>query len=73
MDVFLPVETLGELLQLLVRKLTRTPSEARAAILAWCDAYRLIEISETVVIAAAELAASHRLSIWDAGCSSCLG
>src|ERR1700736_2045742 len=64
-SVLLPVQILGELFQLLVRKLNRAPSQARTAILGWRDAYGLIETSEGVVIAAAELAATHRLSIWD--------
>jgi len=64
-SVFLPVQTLGELFQLLVRKLKRTPAQAREAILGWRDSYALIETSERVVIAAADLAATHRFSIWD--------
>ena len=42
-SIFLPVQTLGELFQLLVRKLKRTPAQARTAVLAWRDAYALIE------------------------------
>jgi predicted nucleic acid-binding protein len=65
-SVFLPVQTLGELFQLLVRKLKRAPNQARTAILAWRDAYALIETSEGVLVAAVELAATHRLGFWDA-------
>jgi predicted nucleic acid-binding protein len=61
----LPVQALGELFQLLVRKANRTPAQARAAILGWRDAFPLIETSETVIVGAAELAASHRFSFWD--------
>ena len=61
----LPVQTLGELFQLLVRKAKRKPAEARDAILGWRDAFALIETSETVIVAAAELAATHRFSFWD--------
>ncbi len=64
-SVLLPVQTLGELFQLLVRKVNRTRTQARAAILSWRDAYPLIETSETVIVGAAELAASHRFSFWD--------
>ena len=64
-DVLLPVQTLGELFQLLVRKTKRTPSQARTAILGWRDSFGLIETSEAVLLAGAELAASHRFSIWD--------
>ncbi len=61
----LPVQTLGELFQLLVRKASRTPAQARAAILGWTDAFSLIATSETAILGAAELTASHRFSIWD--------
>lgn len=64
-SALLPVQTLGELVQLLVRKVNRTPAQARTAILGWRDAFPLIETSETVIVGAAELAASHRSSFWD--------
>ena len=63
--VLLPVQILGELFQLLLKKAKRTPSQARTAILAWRDAYSPIETSEDVLVMAAELAATHRFSIWD--------
>jgi predicted nucleic acid-binding protein len=64
-SVFLPVQTLAELFQLLVRKLRHTPAHGRTAILAWRDAYTLIETSEDVLVAAVELAVAHRFSLWD--------
>jgi predicted nucleic acid-binding protein len=64
-SVFLPVQTLGELFQLLVRKLKHTPAQARTAVLAWRDAYTLIETSEDVLVATVELAVAHRFSLWD--------
>jgi predicted nucleic acid-binding protein len=64
-SVFLPVQTLGELFQLLLRKLRHTPAQARTAVLAWRDAYALIETSEEVLLAAVELAVAHRFSFWD--------
>ncbi len=63
---FLPVQTLGELFHLLVRKAGRSPSKARRAILSWRDAFPLIETSEAVILAATDLATDHRLGIWDA-------
>jgi len=62
-SALLPVQTLGELFQLLV--VNRTPAQARSAILGWRDAFPLIETSETVIVGAAELAATHRFSFWD--------
>ena len=61
-----PVQTLGELFKLLVRKAGRSPANARAAILAWRDAFPLVETSPGVMLAAADLATDHRLGIWDA-------
>jgi len=62
----LPVQALGELFQVLIRKAHRTAGQARTAILTWCDAFPLIDTSEPVILAAAELAATHRLGFWDA-------
>ncbi len=62
----LPVQTLGELFNVLVRKAGRTPARARAAILNWCDAFPIAETSPTVMLAATDLAVDHRLGIWDA-------
>ena len=65
-STFLPVQVLGELFHVLVRKVGRSPDRARAAILGWQDAFSLIETSPAVLLAAIDLAAHHRLSIWDA-------
>lgn len=64
--VLLPVQTLGELFNVLVRKAGRAPAKARKAILSWRDAFSLIETSAEVMLAAADLATDHQLSIWDA-------
>lgn len=65
-SVTLPVQALGELFQLLVRKANRTAAQARDAMLGWRDAFPLIETSEDVMVGAAELSATHRIGIWDA-------
>lgn len=62
----LPVQTLGELFNLLVRKAGRTPVKARKALLGWQDAFPLIETSAEVMLGAADLATDHQLGIWDA-------
>jgi predicted nucleic acid-binding protein len=64
-STFLPVQVLGELFHVLVRKAGRQPERARAAILSWQDTFPLIETSPAVLVAAVELAAHHGLSIWD--------
>ena len=65
-STFLPVQVLGELFHVLVRKAGRSPERARAAILSWQDVFPLIETSPAVMLAATDLATRHRLGIWDA-------
>lgn len=65
-STFLPVQVLGELFHVLVRKAGRPPERARAAILSWQDSFPLIETSPAILIAGDDLAARHGLSIWDA-------
>ena len=65
-STFLPVQVLGELFHVLVRKAGRPPERARAAILSWQDAFSLIETSPAILLAATDLAARHGLGIWDA-------
>jgi predicted nucleic acid-binding protein len=63
--IVLPVQTLGELFNVLVRKAKRRPSRARAAVLSWRDAYAVVETSAAVILSATDLASDHGLSIWD--------
>lgn len=63
--IVLPVQTLGELFNVLVRKLKRKPAQAKAAVLSWQDTYELVETSPSILISATEIAATHGLSIWD--------
>jgi predicted nucleic acid-binding protein len=65
-STFVPVQALGELFHVLVRKAGRSPVRARAAILSWQDAFPVIETSSSVMLAATDLAVHHQLSIWDA-------
>lgn len=65
-DTFLPVQALGELFHVLVRKARQNPARARKAILGWQDAYPVIETSSEVMLSAADLATDHQLTIWDA-------
>jgi len=62
----LPVQTLGELFNVLVRNDKQPANRARRRIMSWHDAFPLIrEITEAVMIAALDLAGEHRLGIWD--------
>jgi predicted nucleic acid-binding protein len=65
-STFLPVQVIGELFHVLVRKAGRTPERARAALLSWQDAFPLIETSPAIMLAAVDIAVHHQFSIWDA-------
>ncbi len=60
-----PVQALGELFNLLVKKAARSPAKAHASVLGWRDAFSLIETSAAVMLAALDLAKDHHLGIWD--------
>lgn len=62
----IPVQVLGELFNVLVRKAGKTRGEAREAVLSWRDAFPLIETSPPIMLAAADLATDHQFGIWDA-------
>jgi len=65
-STLLPVQVLGELFHVLVRKAKRPPDRVRAAILSRQDSFPLIETSPTVLLAAADPAIDHHLTMWDA-------
>jgi len=64
-SVVLPVQALGELFQVLVRKAGRSPAEARAAILSWRNAFAVVGTSPSILMAAADLTL-NQFSLWDA-------
>lgn len=61
-----PVQVLGELFNVLVRKAGKSRKDARKALLSWSDAFPLAETSPESMLTAADLATDHRLGIWDA-------
>jgi predicted nucleic acid-binding protein len=65
-SALVPVQALGELYAVLVRKAGRSRENARDAVLQWGDIFPLIETSSSVLLQAMELSAVHQLSIWDA-------
>ena len=65
-ETFVPVQVLGELFQVLVRKALRKPQNAYKSILDWQDTFALVETSPSILFAAAELSARHNVGIWDA-------
>lgn len=65
-SVVIPVQVLGELFRVLVRKKKLKPPDARNAILYWRNAFsNLSDTTAEVLLAAADLA-QDQFSIWDA-------
>lgn len=64
--VVVPVQVLGELFTVLVRKARRPPAAARAAVLGWRDSALVQPTTEPILLAAMDLAADHAFSPWDA-------
>lgn len=62
----IPVQVLGELFNVLTRKAGRSRAEAREALLGWRDSFPVVETASEAMLAAADLATDHHLSIWDA-------
>ena len=62
----IPVQALGELFNVLVRKAGRSRAKAREALLSWRDTFPVIETSPAIMMAAADLATDHHFGIWDA-------
>lgn len=65
-QVHIPVQVLGELFNVLIRKAKRTPTEARNSVLAWQDHFATISTDIETLHLASELAVSHQCGIWDA-------
>ena len=62
----IPVQVLGELFNVLVRKAGKSRAMARDALLSWRDTFSAIETSPQTMLVAADLATDHQLGIWDA-------
>lgn len=64
--IAVPVQVLGELFNVLVRKARYSKVEARVAVLSWRDAFFVTATSPTTLLSATDLAADHEFGIWDA-------
>src|SRR5688572_14260549 len=62
----LPVQVLGELFSVLVRKGKYTKSKARRVVRNWSDALTIVGTSAKALALATDLAAEHGFTIWDA-------
>lgn len=65
-STLLPVQVLGELFHVLVRKAKRSKATASDAVLSWGDAFPLIESTGDVLLAATDLTRAHQFGLWDA-------
>jgi predicted nucleic acid-binding protein len=65
-SLVVPVQAIGELFNVLVRKGRVDPSEAHRIANLWIGRAQIVETTAAGMNAAMDLATSHRLSIWDA-------
>jgi predicted nucleic acid-binding protein len=64
--IVIPVQVLGELFNVLVRKAGKSRADAREVLLSWRDTFPVAETTSEAMLAATDLATDHQLSIWDA-------
>ncbi len=64
--VAIPVQALGELFNVLTRKAKWPAARARAAVLAWTDAYDGIDTPPGTLLEALARSTTHPLAGWDA-------
>jgi predicted nucleic acid-binding protein len=64
-SMVLPVQVLGELFNVLVRKACWSHSRAHGAAKSWSEAVTLIDTSAAIMATALDIARDHQLSIWD--------
>lgn len=62
----IPVQVLGELFNVLVRKAGKSRIEARAAVMSWRDTFAVVGTTPEIMLSATDLAADHQFGIWDA-------
>src|SRR5258706_9010301 len=63
-ETVLPVQALGELFRVLVRKAKILPQLARTTVIRYRDTYPLVETSSEVFLSATDLAVDHKIGIW---------
>jgi len=65
-QLVIPVQVLGELYRVLTMKAKRPAAVARERLLSWRDAMTVRDTTSRAFLSAIDLAADHKLSIWDA-------
>jgi predicted nucleic acid-binding protein len=61
-----PAQVLGEMFNVLTRKIRRDPSTAAQAVRTWQEMFTVIPTTDTVVSRGLDVATAHGLAIWDA-------
>lgn len=64
-DLMVPLQCLGELYRVLTGKAGRPAREAQEAVLAWMDAYPVVESSAAAWRGAMDLCVAHQLGSWE--------
>lgn len=64
--VLLPAQTLGELYRVLTGKAGFDADHARTVLLSWADTFDIADSTWSAFQGAVDIAADHRLQIWDA-------
>jgi len=65
-SIVIPTQALGELFNVLVRKVRVSRPGARDLIITWTTTYAVASVTESTFLAAIDLATTHQLAIWDA-------
>jgi predicted nucleic acid-binding protein len=65
-SVVIPVQALGELFHVLVRKAGKSRGDARDAVLGWRDTFPVAATTAETMVTAMDLVSDHQFSIWDA-------
>lgn len=64
--IVIPVQVLGELYNVLVKKGRVSRAIARYAVIGWATSYAISSATEQTFLTALDLAETHHLAIWDA-------
>ena len=63
-EIFVPVQILSEVFNVLTRKAGYSTSRAREAVLGWRYSFHHIETTEAVLLRGMDLVVDHRLGLW---------
>lgn len=64
-ETTVPVQALGELFAVLVKKAGKSRAKARDAVLAWRETFAVADTTPEVIVSAADIAVAHRMGFWD--------